>query len=196
LDLPLLLGLTNGLGSCQGLLPLPHVGLPPLPRCHLRFLSRLLLRLFHGLPQRRSLLPKLFHCILFHGLQLCRKPDHSLHCGFVQGDRHGFFLGNLSCPRRTTYIPRLDWIVRFGLGGLALRGRYCNVPLHHCSGPRLDPLPRYPQPAPQAKLSVRFSASRYVIVPFFPIVHYMFHYVTVPICSIILRFYCTRSHCI
>ena len=46
----------------------------------------------------------------------------------------------------------------------------CNVPLHHRSGPRLKPLPRYPQPAPRAKLSVRLSTSRYVIVPFFPIV--------------------------
>jgi len=50
----------------------------------------------------------------------------------------------------------------------------CNVPLHHHSGPRLNPLPQYPQPAPRAKLSVCFSASRYVIVLFFPIVINMF----------------------
>jgi len=68
----------------------------------------------------------------------------------------------------------------------------CNVPLHHRSGPRLKPLPRYPQPAPRAKLSVRLSTSHYVIVPFFPIVIYVSHYVTVPIVSIIPRFYCTR----
>jgi len=47
---------------------------------------------------------------------------------------------------------------------------HCNVLLHHHSSPQLDPLPRYPQPAPRAKLSVCFSASRYVIVPFSPIV--------------------------
>ena len=68
----------------------------------------------------------------------------------------------------------------------------CNVPLHHRSGPRLKPFPRYPQPAPRAKLSVRLSTSHYIIVPFFPIVIYVSHYVTVSIVSIIPRFYCTR----
>ena len=91
-----------------------------------------------------------------------------------------FFSFSRALPQVQCWCAKLSFLCR------------CNVPLHHRSGPRLEPLPRYPQPAPRAKLSVRLSISRYVNVPFFSHCRYILHYVTVPIVSIIPRFYCTR----
>ena len=86
-------------------------------------------------------------------------------------EKHKLYLRPDKCEFEKTTVEYLGVIISHNSVSMdpVKIASVCNVPLHHRSSPRLNPLPRYPQPAPRAKLSVRFSASRYVIVPFFPL---------------------------